>query len=459
MLEEFDKTTRNFVHGPANFRRDQLCCSTARSRCPTSANMTFARAKLEKSLEPVNSCSHLSAGLFGQLLPLFAMAHGNSIPFPHGAVKIIPRAELQDCGAWKRAFQNKCKDHRYYEIVEDTLECGFEHQYLLFDDRSGNARAIQPVFFVRQNLVEGVPGRIRSFVDAIRRAFPRFLTMRVLMVGCGAGTGDLGTCEQKDEPWMANAFQETLRKYARRNRASLVVFKDFPANYRSALETLLSNGYARVPSMPMTRLSLHYKNWDEYFRTLSKATRKDLRRKFRKAERAPKMDMEVVNDVTPFVDEIHPLYLAVHERSPLKFETLTKDYFQAIAQRMPEHARFFIWRQTGKIVAFSFCLVCGEVIYDECIGLDYSVALDLHLYFYTLRDIISWALQQGLKYYYSNPLNYEPKLHLDCELVPLDLYVMHTNPLLNPIFRRMIKYLGPTRHDPVLRRFPNSDQL
>ena len=93
---------------------------------------------------------------------------------------------------------------------------------------------------------------------------------------------------------------------------------------------------------------------------------------------------------------------------------------------MSDRARFFIWRQNGKIVAFSFCLVCGDAIYDECIGLDYSVALDLHLYFYTLRDIISWSLQQGLKYYYSNPLNYEPKLHLDCELVPLDLYIMRT---------------------------------
>ena len=229
--------------------------------------------------------------------------------------------------------------------------------------------------------------------------------------------------------------------------------------YRSALETLLSNRYARIPSMPMTRLPLPYANWDEYFATLSKATRKDLRRKFRKTERAPKIEMEVVNDVSPLVDEIYPLYLAVHERSPLKFETLTKDYFRAVGQRMPESAQFFIWRQNGKIVAFSFCLICGDMVYDECIGLDYRVALDLHLYFYTLRDIISWALQQRLKYYYSNPLNYEPKLHLDCELVPLDLYIMHTNSLLNPIFRRVIKYLGPTRHDPVLRKFPNADQL
>jgi predicted N-acyltransferase len=283
--------------------------------------------------------------------------------------------------------------------------------------------------------------------------------MRVLMVGSGAGTGDLGAYDEKDELWVAKALLATLRTYARRNKASLVVFKDFPANYRTVLETWLSNAYARIPSMPMTRLSLPYANWDEYFSTLSKATRKDLRRKFRKAERAPKIEMEVVNDITPLVDEIFPLYLAVHERSQLKFETLTKDYFRAVAQRMPDRARFFIWRQNGKIVAFSFCLVCSDAIYDECIGLDYSVALDLHLYFYTLRDIISWALQQGLKYYYSNPLNYEPKLHLDCELVPLDLYVTHTNPLLNPIFRRVIKYLGPTRHDPVLQRFPNANQL
>jgi hypothetical protein len=389
----------------------------------------------------------------------FTMLRNNLIPIPHGVAKVLTLADLQNCDAWRRALQNKSKDHRYYEIVEKTLQCGFEHYYLLIEDNPGNVRAIQPVFFVRQNLVEGVPGKLRSIVDGIRKILPRFLTMRVLMVGCGAGTGDLGACDEKDEPWLARALPATLRTYARRNKASLVVFKDFPESYRSVLDRLRSNSYERIPSMPMTRLSLRYGNWDEYFRTLSKATRKDLRRKFRKAERAPKIEMEVVNDITPFVDEIHPLYLAVHERSLLKFETLSKDYFRDISQRMPERAQFFIWRQGGKIVAFSFCLVCGDAIYDECIGLDYSVALNLHLYFYTLRDIISWALKRGLKYYYSNPLNYEPKLHLDCELVPLDLYVMHTNPLLNPIFRRAIKYLGPTRHDPVLQRFPNSDQL
>jgi len=373
--------------------------------------------------------------------------------------KTVTLAELRNAEAWQRAFQNKCKDHRYYEIVEETLKGDFEHHYLVVEGGSGSVRAIQPMFFVRQNLVEGVPGGIRSVVDLIRKMFPHFLTMRVLMIGCAAGTGDLGAGDEKDEGWVANTLQKSLRTFARKNRASLIVFKDFPAKYRPTLQTLSSGGYTRIPSMPMTRLQLHHKDWAEYFRTLSKATRKDLRRKFRKAERAPKIDMEIVNDITPNIDEVYPLYVAVHERAALKFETLTKDYFRAVGERIPERTRFFIWRQSGKIVAFSFCLVCEDAIYDECIGLDYSVALDLHLYFYTLRDIISWALQQRLKYYYSNPLNYEPKLHLDCELVPLDLYVLHTNQFLNPIFRRALKYLEPTRHDPVLHRFSNSDQL
>src|SRR5213595_1298324 len=222
------------------------------------------------------------------------MPRNNVVRIQRGIAKVLTLAELQNCAAWQRALQNKSKDHRYYEIVEETLECGFEHYYLLIEHNPGDVRAVQPVFFVRQNLVEGVPGKIRAVVDTIRKIFPRFLTMRVLMVGCAAGTGDLGACDKSDEAWTAQALRASLRTYARQNKASLVVLKDFPANYRPSLETFALNGYARIPSMPMTRLSLHYENWDEYFRSLSKATRKDLRRKFRKAERASKIEMQLV---------------------------------------------------------------------------------------------------------------------------------------------------------------------
>lgn len=387
------------------------------------------------------------------------MPDTQSIPFPGGVAKIVTRAQLEDCPAWRNAFRDKCKDHRFYEITEQTLGPDFEHHYVILEDERRIVRAVQPIFFVRQNLVEGVPGRTRTAVDVVRRRFPRFLTMRVLMVGCAAGEGHLGACAPGDEEWVADALHASLKRYARQFGASLVVLKDFPAKYREPLRSFSSNGYARVPSMPMTRLPLGYASFDDYLRSLSHATRKDLRRKFRKAEKAPPIKLEVVSDITPQIDEVYPLYLQVHERSPMKFERLTKDYFRDIGRRMPERTRFFVWRQLGKAVAFSLCLIYGGTIYDEYLGLDYDVALDLHLYFYTLRDIITWALEQGLDSYCSSPLNYHPKLHLGCSLLPLDLYVMHTGDLVNPLFRRAVKFLAPTRHDPVLQKFPNAHQL
>jgi predicted N-acyltransferase len=386
------------------------------------------------------------------------MQAGNTVPVPGGLARLVSGKDLGNSAPWREAFAAHCKDYRYYEILEETLNDGFEHHYVVLEDESGRVRAVQPIFFLRQNLTEGVTGRIRSALDAVRRKFPRFLTMRVLMVGCAAGEGHLG-CAPADAEWVVRALHASLPVIARQHRASLVILKDFPAQYRATLRGFAANGYARVPSMPYTRLALNYPDFDAYLATLGKATRKNLRRKFRQTAQAAPITMEVVTDVTPYLDEIHPLYLQVHDRSALKFETLTKNYFRDMGTRMPERTRFFLWRQNDRIIAFSFCLVHEGTLYDECLGLDYAVALDLHLYYYTIRDIISWSLKEGLKFYYSSPLNYDPKLHLGCTLAPLDLYVRHMAPLLNPIFRQAVKFLEPTRHDPVLRQFPNAHEL
>src|SRR5437016_6414089 len=108
------------------------------------------------------------------------------VPFAQGTARILTLSSVRNLEAWKRAFQDKCKDHRYYELIDETLANDFEYRYVLLEDGSGNVRAIQPIFFVRQNLVEGMRGAFRRIVDLVRSKFPRFRTMRVLMVGGAA---------------------------------------------------------------------------------------------------------------------------------------------------------------------------------------------------------------------------------------------------------------------------------
>src|SRR5438105_7882035 len=103
------------------------------------------------------------------------------VPFAQGTAKILTLSGVRNSEAWKRAFRDKCKDHRYYELIEGALANDFEYRYAQLEDSSGNIRAIQPILFVRQNLVEGMRGAFRKIVDLVRKKFPRFLTMRVLM--------------------------------------------------------------------------------------------------------------------------------------------------------------------------------------------------------------------------------------------------------------------------------------
>jgi predicted N-acyltransferase len=126
---------------------------------------------------------------------------------------------------------------------------------------------------------------------------------------------------------------------------------------------------------------------------------------------------------------------------------------------MPDRVRYFVWRKEGRAVAFNLCIVHGDSIYDQYIGLDYSIALDLHLYHYTFRDIVEWAIAQGYKWYRSNGLNYDPKLHLRMKLDPLDLYVRHRWPVANAVMKLVLPWLEPTRYDKHLKRFPNYREL
>jgi predicted N-acyltransferase len=385
-------------------------------------------------------------------LPRITTAHGNAW--------VAERKHIDACPPWKQAFSNSRKDHRYYEIVEDTILQGFDYRYFVLEDQAGQVRSVQPFFLLDQDLLQGSGPIAQKWVGRLRKMFPRALTIRTLMVGCAAGEGHLDSTSDEDAQWIATSLHTALVNYARQVRAKMVVMKEFPAQYRAPLACFAANGYTRVPSLPFTRLNIDYASFDDYMaKALSKATRKDLRRKFRDAEASEPIALEVVSDVTPYVDEIYPLYLNVYRKSPLQFERLTKEYMCRLGSEMPDKTRFFIWRQNGRAVAFSLLMLHGDSIYDEYLGLDYDVALKLHLYFYTLRDIVEWSIKRGLKWYCSSALNYDPKRRLKCELMPLDLYVAHTSPIANFVLRRVLPWLEPTRNDKTLREFPNYDAL
>jgi hypothetical protein len=353
---------------------------------------------------------------------------------------------------WARGFSDTPKDFQYYELIEQTMGSAFEYRYLAIFDRTNRPVALQPLVLTTQDLAVSASEAIVRFVTKLRTLWPRLWRIRMALAGCLVGEGETGAIESVEVAIPRVA--ESLEKYARGQGISLVAFKDFPTKMRRAFSCLNRWGYARVAGFPPVTLDLNFASFDEYMAMqLSRATRKNLRRKFRVADDAsPPLALEVWTDAEQIIDEIYPLYLAVAQTSAIRFEVFTREYFLEAGRCAPGKFRYFIWRQGCRAVAFSFCTIWNGTLYDNDIGLDYTVAYELNLYYVTFRDLLSWALANGLRRYASAPFSYDPKLRLRLQLQPVDVYVKHISPWLNPLIKILALFFQPARTDPVLRR-------
>ena len=378
-----------------------------------------------------------------------------------GDVEVVSRLDVMGSTRWSNAFATEAKDRRYYELVEDTIHKEFDYRYFVVRDWKGEICAIQPFFLLDLDLLVGAKPRIGQLTDFIRRFWPGFMRARTLMVGCAAGEGHLDGKDEFEQRSSARLLSTALVTKAREMKARLIVLKEFHAKYRSTLECFVDNDFVRIPSLPNVMLNIDYSSFEEYMmRALSGGARRKLRLKLKAADQAAQpIEMCVVEDIAPIIDQVYPLYLQVYNRSTLHFEKLTKEYFCALGHRMGDKNRFFVWRQNGKIVAFGSCLLQGDMMHAEYLGLDYTVALSLHLYHYTFRDLISWGIANGYKWFHSSALNYDPKLHLQYRLDPIDLYVRHVSTACNAVFSRVLPWIEPTRYEKTLQRFVNYDEL
>jgi hypothetical protein len=376
------------------------------------------------------------------------------------SISVVSRAELSGCAPWTSTFADQRKDYRYYEILDDTVRGDFEYRYFVIVDNNGHVRTIQPFFLVDQDILEGLGAERVHWISPIRRVYPRFLKLRALMVGCSAGEAHLAANETLPVDVIAEILSNGIVKQARSLNAQLIVLKEFPSRYRKVLHCFVQCGFARAPSLPMTMLDIGYDSFDAYMKkALKSSSRRKLRKKLEATAGVSDIRMSVTDDAASFVDELYPLYLQVFERSRMQFEKLTKDFFRQLGQRMNDKVRFFAWRRGNTLVAFSLCMVQGDSLYAEYVGFDYNVALDLHLYHYVVRDMISWGISEGYKWFRSSGLNYDPKLHMRHRLDPIDLYVRHTSTLANAIFRLALPWIVPVRYDATLKLFPNYKEL
>ncbi len=351
---------------------------------------------------------------------------------------------------WDRLFPPSPEGYQFFKTIEETLTRQFTFYYISIRQGSRTV-CVAPCFIMDYSLETTTGGPLKTLLSWIKKALPRAFTIRVLICGSPTGEGRLGVAADADREPLAHALVGAMESIARRERAGLLAFKDFSDDDLPMFQPLLQGGFHMMPSYPAATLDLSFRSVDAYLASLSRATRKDLKRKFKTVDGRINLTMEVRRDLGESLDDAYRLYLKTFEKSQAKFELVTKEFFERISRNMPEETRYFLWYLDGRLVAFDLCLVSGTTLMDEYLGMDYAVAYDYHLYYLTFRDILNWCLQHGIRRYATGALNYDPKKRLDFTLAPQAIYFKHRNRFMNSLLSLLSAVLKPQNFDPTLK--------
>lgn len=201
------------------------------------------------------------------------------------------------------------------------------------------------------------------------------------------------------------------------------------------------NGYAKGLTCPKCVLKIRWSSFDEYMDSL----RSNYRYRFRKAlKKAAPLKLRYLNSGEEFTDEMYKLYEQVYDKSRIRVEKLTPEFFRG------EFFRIFVLEDGEGVRGFVQLLANGGELVFEFVGLDYSVQSKYDTYLAMLLEIIRYAVEHGFKTVDFGQTADDTKLKLGSEYIYLYAYLNHKNRLLNAVCKKLAHRL---EYRPVTEKF------
>lgn len=298
---------------------------------------------------------------------------------------------------------------------------------------------IVPAFVFDLPLDLVMPDAIARVVSPIARGPLRGLAFQrtFFIGGVGIEEGHVGIVHGHSLRPFVDFIHRAAREKARRLRAAMLVWKEFPASDRGALDELVASGRAfSTVSYPGTVIPLMPGGYRAFLATLRSDRRWKINNKLRRGAATIGVTSSVIRRPDPAeIAELFALFWQTYLRGATKFERLTPEFFSRIAAC--DESTFLIQRdtRTGKMVAFMLLLDLGERVVNQFIGIDYEAGTGGYLYFRLFAEAYDWACSTGATVMHSGQTAYTGKLDLGHTLVPLWNFCEHGNWLINHVYR------------------------
>lgn len=367
-------------------------------------------------------------------------------------VRFVAGADEVPTELWAEGFPPPLEGVWWYRALEQSgLEGQFTFRYAVVE-AAGRPVALAPLFLADVPMELVAPEEVMPALRFLGRFVRSALYQRTLFVGSPfSDEGTVGFMPGADRPAILLVLAHALEPLARRHKAWMLVWKDFPEAVRPEMEAMArASGFFATPSYPGTIASFPSRDKADFMATMKSSHRHNMKKRMKKSAALAALTTEVVQRPDErTLDEIFALFMQTYEKSETKFERLDRRYFEVFGE-LPE-AHYVILRAPDEaMVAFMLCLVSGDVVINKFIGLDYARDRDWNLYFRLWDVAADWALSLGARALQSGQTGYRPKVELGHQLQPLWNYARHRNPLVHLVYAIVGKQISWASLDPYL---------
>jgi predicted N-acyltransferase len=272
------------------------------------------------------------------------------------------------------------------------------------------------------------------------------------MLMCGqpfsAGQSHLAFAPGADRVHVLQRLDEALEQLARREGAGLIVFKEFGEVDRAAMDALQDRDYQRADSPPMYHLAKPFESFDDYRAALKSHYRTKVRRTERRFAEAGCRFVhyhDLADIATVYTPAAHQMYEAVAEKSDLKLEVLSREFFLGLVQQLPGRVFLAAAYRGDRLIGFAWNLVDDHAFHGLFLGMDYTQTGETDLYFNLVYESLDAAFRVGAAIVEIGQTADAFKTLLGCTGTPRYFYARGIGRLKSWLLRRFAAKLFPPR--------------
>lgn len=291
---------------------------------------------------------------------------------------------------------NPFVSHAFLSSLEEsgsaTAETGWLGHHMLLETDDGRLVGALPGYLKNHSRGEYVFDH--GWADAFERAGGRYYPKLQCSIPFTPATGPrLLVAEDYPRLAVQDAMAESLKEVVRRLGVSSAHITFVPDDEMAVLE---SEEYLHRTDQQFHFINEGYANHDEFLETLASRKRKALRKERRAAlENGISIDWLTGSDLTEDIwDQFFAFYMDTGSRKWGR-PYLTREFYSAIGERMPEDILLVMAKHNGRYVAGAINFIGSETLYGRHWG-----CIEDHPFLHfevCYHQAIDFALAKGLK--------------------------------------------------------------